>query len=298
VTYSNTNWTNIDAGANFNTDCSTVWTVMTTPTTTTALLVITGLDADNDGNITIAEAAAFTGTLGLSGLSLTDVEGLQAFINVTVIDLQNNNITDFSPLTDASIPIYQKSTGATKTQARTGAFNLEELLISNNNGVQSLDVSKLTKLKKLVIKDNLNLITLSIKNGNNGAITEFNSSNTPNLTCILVDDVNAGYLSSWTKDVKSTYVAGEADCRARVLSINDFDISTQISLYPNPVNDILKITISNGLEIKSIEVLNILGKRIVKTTSTEIRFTNLKDGIYLLRINTNKGVITKKVIKN
>ncbi|MGK0446656.1 MAG: Leucine-rich repeat (LRR) protein [Polaribacter sp.] len=298
VTYSNTNWTNIDAGANFNTDCSTVWTVMTNPTTTSALLAITGLDADNDGNITIAEAAAFTGTLGLSGLSLTDVEGLQAFINVTVIDLQNNNITDFSPLTDASIPIYQKSTGATKTQARTGAFNLEELLISNNNGVQSLDVSKLTKLKKLVIKDNLNLITLSIKNGNNGAITEFNSSNTPNLTCILVDDVNAGYLSSWTKDVKSTYVAGEADCRARVLSINDFDISTQISLYPNPVNDILKITISNGLEIKSIEVLNILGKRIVKTTSTEIRFTNLKDGIYLLRINTNKGVITKKVIKN
>lgn len=298
VNYANINFTNIDSGVSFNTDCSNVWTVMTNPTTTTALLAITGLDADNDGNITLAEAAAFTGPLDLSGQSLTDVAGLQAFANVTVIDLQNNNIADFSPLTNASISIIQKSTGATKVQARTGAFNLEELLISNNNAVQSLDVSKLTKLKKLVIKDNPNLTTVSIKNGYNTAITEFDSSNTPNLTCIIVDDVNASYLTSWTKDTKNNFVADEADCRAKALSANSFDLNSQVQLYPNPVTNILNIDISNSLEFKNIKIFTVLGKLIKEEATKSIDFSPFSKGIYLIKITTDKGTVIKKVIKN
>jgi Leucine-rich repeat (LRR) protein len=298
LTYATANWTNKDVGASYSTDCSSIWTVMTNPTTTTALLAITGLDADNDGNITLAETAAFTGALDLSGLSLTDVAGLQAFINVTVIDLRNNNITDFSPLTDASIPTIQKSTGATKVQARTGAFNLEELLISNNNAVQSLDVSKLTKLKKLVIKDNPNLITVSVKNANNAAITDFDSSNTPNLSCILVDNPNATYLTTWTKDIKNNFVADEAQCRAEVLSIDNFDVTNNVSLYPNPVKDYLKIELRNQLEIQNIQIYNVIGKLVNETESLEVGFTKLSKGIYLLKIITDKGIATKKVIKN
>lgn len=291
-------FTNIDSGTTITTDCSSVWTVMTNPATTTALLAVSGLDADNDGEITLAEAAAFTGTLDLSGQSLTDVAGLQAFTNVTVINLQNNNITDFSPLTDASIPIIQKSTGKTKYQTRTGAFNLEELLISDNNAVQGLDVSKLTKLKKLVIKDNPNLITISVKNGNNAAITDFDSSNTPNLSCILVDDPNATYLTTWTRDTKNTFVADEAQCRAEVLSIDNFDVTNNVSLYPNPVKDYLKIELTNQLEIQNIQIYTVIGKLVNETQSLEVDFTKLSKGIYLLKIITDKGIATKKVIKN
>jgi Leucine-rich repeat (LRR) protein len=298
LTYANTNWTAKDPQHTFNTDCFSTWTVMTNPTTTAALLTVAGLDADNDGNITIAEAAAFTGTLDLSGQSLTDVEGLQAFNNVSVINLQNNNITDFSPLTDASIPTIQKSTGATKVQARTGAFNLEALLISNNNAVQSLDVSKLSKLKKLVIKDNPNLITVSVKNGNNASITEFDSSNTPNLSCILVDDPNATYLTTWTKDAKNNFVADEAQCRAEVLSIDNFDVKNNVFLYQNPVKDYLKIDLTNQLQIQNIQIYNVIGKLVKETKSLEVDFTKLSKGIYLLKMITNKGIATKKVIKD
>ncbi|MEE9407551.1 MAG: T9SS type A sorting domain-containing protein [Polaribacter sp.] len=299
VSFSNTNWgVDIDSHSSFNTDCSSTWVVNTSAATTTALLTIAGLDADNDGNITLAEAAAYSGPLNLSGQSLTDVEGLQAFTNITVIDIQNNNIADFSPLTDAMISIIAKSTGKTKVHARSGAFNLEELLISNNNAVETLDVSKLTNLTKLIIKDNPNLVTLSVKNGNNLLITEFDSTNSPKLTCILVDDINGGYLTSWSIDTTAGFAADEADCRARVLAITDFDINNQISLYPNPVNDILKITISNNLEIESIEVFNVIGKRVIKTTLKEIRFKDYNSGVYFVRIKTTKGIITKKIIKN
>lgn len=290
-------FTNIDSGTTITTDCSSVWTVMTNPATTTALLAITGLDVDNDGKITLAEAAAFTGTLDLSGQSLTDVEGLQAFINVTKIDLQNNNITDFSPLTDASIPIIQKSTGKTKTQARTGAFNLEELYISNNNNVESLDVSKLTKLKKLIIKDNPKLITVSIQNGNNATITEFDSSNTPNLTCILVDNVGASYLSTWIKDPKNTFVATESECRAKVLDVDTFELSSNILIYPNPISDIINIKVQNGLKVNKVKIISILGKTIMEQSKNRFNISRLSKGIYLIKIITDKGIVTRKVIK-
>jgi len=297
VAYATTTWTNIDSAATFSTDCSGVWIVNTPPATTTILLAIAGLDADNDGKITLAEAAAFTGTLDLSGQSLTDVEGLQAFINVTKIDLQNNNITDFSPLTDASIPIIQKSTGKTKTQARTGAFNLEELYISNNNNVESLDVSKLTKLKKLIIKDNPKLITVSIQNGNNATITEFDSSNTPNLTCILVDNVGASYLSTWIKDPKNTFVATESECRAKVLDVDTFELSSNILIYPNPISDIINIKVQNGLKVNKVKIISILGKTIMEQSKNRFNISRLSKGIYLIKIITDKGIVTRKVIK-
>jgi len=297
VAYATTTWTNIDSTATFSTDCSGVWIVNTPPATTTILLAIAGLDADNDGKITLAEAAAFTGTLDLSGQSLTDVEGLQAFINVTKIDLQNNNITDFSPLTDASIPIIQKSTGKTKTQARTGAFNLEELYISNNNNVESLDVSKLTKLKKLIIKDNPKLITVSIQNGNNATITEFDSSNTPNLTCILVDNVGASYLSTWIKDPKNTFVATESECRAKVLDVDTFELSSNILIYPNPISDIINIKVQNGLKVNKVKIISILGKTIMEQSKNRFNISRLSKGIYLIKIITDKGIVTRKVIK-
>ena len=103
VGYSNTNWTNKDASATYSTDCSTVWTVMTNPTTTAALLAVSGLDADMDGEITLAEAAAFQGGLDLANSGITNVEGLQAFTSITILDISGNNITDLSPLNKLKI---------------------------------------------------------------------------------------------------------------------------------------------------------------------------------------------------
>ncbi len=287
----------VDSTASFSTDCSSVWTVMTNPTTTTALLTVAGLDADNDGEITIAEAAAYTGVLDLSGSGITDVEGLQAFTGITTLDVSGNGITDLSPLTNSSFTVVSKSTGKTKTIAKTTTMALETLIVSDNT-FEVLDVSTLTNLKKLVIKNNPNLITVSLKNGNNSNITFFDSSNTPNLTCILVDDSNAMYLSTWTKDSKNTFVTDEAQCRAEVLSVDNFDITNTITLYPNPVTDYLKIELSNQLEIQNIQVYNVIGKLVNETKKTAIDFTKMTKGIYLLKIITDKGIATKKVIKN
>jgi GH35 family endo-1,4-beta-xylanase len=83
--------------------------------------------------------------------------------------------------------------------------------------------------------------------------------------------------------------------------INNFDDNPLISVYPNPVIS-GKITIENnsGRKINSIEVIDIQGK-LIKTVITdksniEIDASNLKKGMYLLRIQTEKSISNKKIV--
>lgn len=83
------------------------------------------------------------------------------------------------------------------------------------------------------------------------------------------------------------------------LSVEDFELlQNQIKVYPNPVKDILFLDIPNNLILKNIIAYNILGKEIKTFTigleSLDVR--DLNNGIYLLKLNTDKGIITKKII--
>ncbi|WP_298766278.1 leucine-rich repeat domain-containing protein [uncultured Polaribacter sp.] len=297
VSFSDTNWSsNKDAQASFNTDCSTVWSVMTSSATTTALLAVTGLDANNDGTITQAEAAAFTGTLDLSGTGIKDVEGLAAFTGITTLDVSGNGITDLSPLTGSSFTTIAKTTGKTKIVQKTTTMALQTLIASNNN-FDVLDVSSLSNLTTVDVSNNQALITLNMQNGNNTSITSFNSINTPNLTCIFVDDVNASYLSTWVKDTKSEFVANELDCRARVLNVENLDVSKNVFTFPNPIQSKLNIHLNNSFSLKKVEIYAITGKKVRVSVENIIDFSNLSKGIYLIKIFTNKGVAFKKILK-
>ncbi|PQJ77323.1 T9SS type A sorting domain-containing protein [Polaribacter glomeratus] len=280
----------------FNADCFTVWTVQTNPTTTTALLAVSGLDADNNGSISLAEAAAYAGTLDLSGSGITGVEGLQAFTGIITLDVSGNGITDLSPLTNSTFSVIAKTSGVTKTIAKTSAMALETLILSNNN-FEVIDLNSLVNLKVVKLFNNPNLITVSIQNGNNATITAFDSSNTPNLSCILVDDVDAGYLLTWTKDDKNTFVANEEICRSTVLAVDDLDLEANVFLFPNPVGDFLTLELSSNLQLQKVKVYSLTGKLIKEVTQNTLDFTRFSKGVYVLKIFTDRGMLTKKIIK-
>lgn len=75
-------------------------------------------------------------------------------------------------------------------------------------------------------------------------------------------------------------------------------ISTnQFIIYPNPVTNVLHVSfISNSnLKIKTISILDINGKEIIKTSSPQIDVRNLIKGIYIIKIATpsNQAGIAK-----
>ena len=65
-----------------------------------------------------------------------------------------------------------------------------EILTLSQNPLTELDLSANTALTILDLKNSTNLTTLNIRNGNNTSITSFDTTGTPNLKCILVDDAD------------------------------------------------------------------------------------------------------------
>lgn len=69
----------------------------------------------------------------------------------------------------------------------------------------------------------------------------------------------------------------------------------EVSLYPNPVNDVLNI--ETALELKSIEIFNIQGQKVLSSNQKQINVADLASGIYMVKIqDTENTVATKKVI--
>lgn len=83
------------------------------------------------------------------------------------------------------------------------------------------------------------------------------------------------------------------------LSINDLSNNT-FQVYPNPVNDKLKINNFNFNEAEEIEIYNAIGiKQPIEANkdANEIDVSFLKNGIYFLKITTKYFTQTYKIIK-
>ena len=79
-------------------------------------------------------------------------------------------------------------------------------------------------------------------------------------------------------------------------------LSDSFLIYPNPTNStnsILRIEKRKGEKINSIEVFNVLGEKIKeKFADYEVLdISKFAKGVYFLKIKTNKGAVTKKIIK-
>jgi len=82
----------------------------------------------------------------------------------------------------------------------------------------------------------------------------------------------------------------------QILKTND-ESFLNLSLSPNPVKDILKIQATK--EISKTEIYNTLGKLVKRTLNKKtINLSNLSSGLYFIKIFSEKGITTRKIVKN
>ena len=85
---------------------------------------------------------------------------------------------------------------------------------------------------------------------------------------------------------------------ASALSVKD-NVLENVSIYPNPTSDILKI---NTLEGANIEIFNVLGRLVKSEKNVNAQHTmdvsGLSKGVYLVKLTSDNKSVTKKVIKN
>lgn len=84
------------------------------------------------------------------------------------------------------------------------------------------------------------------------------------------------------------------------LGIDDMDAKVQLALYPNPTTDKLTIEAKNNVRIEQVQVFNLLGQ-LLKTENVgqikkhELSLSGLANGMYSIKIQTDKGTVTRKV---
>lgn len=82
------------------------------------------------------------------------------------------------------------------------------------------------------------------------------------------------------------------------LNVEKFDIAN-IKIHPNPVKNMLTVDLKSNIST-SIEIYNILGKRVLKNTiskTSNLNVQNLKSGIYIVKITQGNSTVTKKLVK-
>jgi len=96
-----------------------------------------------------------------------------------------------------------------------------------------------------------------------------------------------------TFEVFESLLSSPLSVENNIISEADFTIAE------NPVNDYLKLITDNNIEIKSISVLDIGGRLVLKTKfeNNSLLVDTLESGMYVMTAETTKGLTSRKFVK-
>lgn len=92
-------------------------------------------------------------------------------------------------------------------------------------------------------------------------------------------------------------IAGGHHCEsesvtAHVTTDGIAELDGSVVVYPNPTSGLISISAEG---IKAVTVINALGQKVLETTDTAIELSQFGNGLYMLRIDTGKGIVVKRV---
>lgn len=82
------------------------------------------------------------------------------------------------------------------------------------------------------------------------------------------------------------------------LGISSFEDSNQVAIIPNPASDIMTLTLNDNSTLIAVNIYDSIGRLVLKDVdSTVIDISSFKSGIYLVKVETDQGIQTKRLIK-
>jgi len=88
------------------------------------------------------------------------------------------------------------------------------------------------------------------------------------------------------------------------LGVNDLD-SSEIAIYPNPTKNIVNIRLANSVNNFDVRVYDLVGKEVYRSNDFsessnvfEVDLSSISIGVYLIQINADGRLLTKKIMKN
>lgn len=214
------------------------------------------IDVNTDGQIQVSEAEAYTGVISVPSQNISNLIGIEAFVNITGIDCSDNQI--------------------------------EILDLSHNMALESI-VCNDNQLIFLNVANGSNNSTRSL-NATNIANENFLAQNNPDLYCIKVDDP-AWSSGNWTNIDAQSYFTDDCSTSISETSISNFKLFPnpcigQLQIEGKNINKV-EIYTAKGTLVKSIDS---------NQENISIDLSEQSKGIFFVKVITHSGTLSQKLI--
>ena len=282
------NFTNLTSvGTNTDTYAAPNAGQLTTYPGTTEVLSITTAGSMDVNNILAKEemsgAFSFTG-VSAAGFEL-NYDSDNALLGTFPLSY-NNSITDAvagSFISDAASGDFTGS--ITTTVDAHGTLNMNDVGEGAYSGL-------VTRLK--VVQD----LTLTVFIFN-GTVTQTSYYYYDNSNGNLVFRSNTAVIVFDFAGINETVTLMESFLSNPLSTPNNELVTNEFQVVPNPVDDVLNIQYQVPKAIKSIRILDINGRIILNSNGFDkyLDVSGLQSGLYLLMVQTDYGLLTKKFLK-
>ncbi|MCF6306731.1 MAG: T9SS type A sorting domain-containing protein [Flavobacteriaceae bacterium] len=251
-------------------------------------LIDFGIDSDGiiNGQVLTSDIEIVI-TLDLNHIGIEDITGIEDFTALEFLDVGGNDLT----ILDVSNNIQLKELYCNSSAAGFSML-FTSLDLSNNVNLEVLHGENLIFLESLDLKNGNNSILLNVTlpcefEGEPCVLTELN--------CVMVDDEDAATnddppYSSWF--IRADFFYSE-DCSLGIVD----NLQSQVVITPNPTNG--PIYIETDYFINSIKVFDVFGRLVLaqNNPSNLLEVSNLSAGLLFVQIETDRGSVTKKIVK-
>jgi len=287
-------------------------------------LINEGIDSDGviNGQVLTSDVENVTELVFFFGSHITDLTGIQDFTMLEHLYLEHSFDLEYIDVSNnLNLKILSVSQNSLTELDLSKNTLLEELYCGNpeddvwpQNMISYIDLSFAPNIR-IVKAENMghSLKNIVLKNGNNNANMEidvsiihyvwgdpdYDPNETYNTICIEVDNdqvaLNNEYpYSEWNIKKNHTAIIFTDNAEECVLSKPTF-FQSNIKIYPNPVSDILYFDTER--DINKVILFDMLGRKIIEQNNVNtILVSDLQKGSYILKLFSDKGVQTEKVV--
>ena len=71
----------------------------------------------------------------------------------------------------------------------------------------------------------------------------------------------------------------------------------RVSVYPNPMYDVIFVGTNNGLSVQRVEVFNVTGQKVMSSTESVINVSELEAGMYFVRVTADDRMVIRTIVK-
>ena len=211
------------------------------------------INTNGDSEIQVSEAVAFTGSIICPYQGITDMTGIESFVNLTELQCHNNPLSSLDVSSNTNLTKLNCYSNQLSSLDVSSNINLTELQC-HNNPLSSLDVSSNTNLTKLNcysnqlssldVSSNINLTELQCH------INQLNSLNVSSNTNLTRLRCNGNPLSSL--DVSSNINLTSLQCHNNQLSSLDVSGNTNLTRLRCYNNQLSSLDMSSNINLVSL----------------------------------------------